>query len=284
MRYVAPTRDSLDPNVFERWPLSSWHADHADLLDGTDWPTIDHLNAERLGASRRDGIERPHFVAQTPALLADGLHYEQRIAAGSVATRIGNWHDLLNALAWLRYPRIKRALNQRQVAEIAAVGTRERSRAQCALTHFDEGGVIVLCADAALATCWDAHDWHALFLDAGSAWNRRIAVLVFGHAILEHALLPGQLLVGKAIALQTDEHMIAALAQGDMRTRQVIDTGVAALIAGAIALTDPQELRPLPLSGIPGWHVRSADPAFFTEAACFRPLREGRRYAPPHVL
>lgn len=284
MRYVAPTRDSLNPTVFQRWPLSSWHADHADLLDGAHWPTIDHLDAERLCASRRDGIERPFFVAQTPALLADGLHYEQRIAAGRVATRIGNWHDLLNALAWLRYPRIKRALNQRQVAEIATVGRRERSRAQCALTHFDEGGVIVLCADPALVACWDAHDWHGLFHDAGNAWNQRIAVLVFGHAILEHALLPSQLLVGKAIALQTDEHTIASLAHGVGRAREAIDTGVADLVAGATVLTDPQELRPFPLSGIPGWHERSSDPAFFSEAACFRPLREGRRYPPPHVL
>jgi hypothetical protein len=44
------------------------------------------------------------------------------------------------------------------------------------------------------------------------------------------------------------------------------------------AMNDPQELRPLPLSGIPGWHPDTCDPAFYATADCFRPLRAGRRY------
>ena len=92
------------------------------------------------------------FVAQTPALLADGLHYEQRIAErGAIATRERNWHDLLNALVWMRYPAIKQALNRRQMTEIARMGPKQRSRAQYAMTHFDEAGVIVRCA---IRPCW----------------------------------------------------------------------------------------------------------------------------------
>jgi hypothetical protein len=49
-------------------------------------------------------------------------------------------------------------------------------------------------------------------------------------------------------------------------------------------LIDPQELRPLPLSGIPGWHRRTHDPEFYATAPCFRPLRPGRIYPPPLAL
>ncbi len=88
---------------------------YADLLRG-EWPSVAALNAHSRDAAVR-------FVAQTPELLDDGLHYEQRILEhGGIATRERNWHDLLNALVWLRYPKLKRALNARQVGEIARVG------------------------------------------------------------------------------------------------------------------------------------------------------------------
>ena len=282
MRFIAPRREHVDAAVFDREPLRSWCSDHAEWLRGEAWPTIDELEAARRRAIARDGIERAAFVAQTPSLLADGLHYEQRIAQGGIATRAQNWHDLFNALAWLRHPRIKHALNRRQVGEMVHVGTRERSRAQCALTHFDEGGVVVLCADGDLLRLWDAHDWSGLFVGAHAAWGRRIGVLVFGHAILEHALRPAQLLVGKALAVQVDADLVAAVATGGSVAREHIDSMVGGWIARGEALLDPQELRPLPLSGIPGWDARAADPAFHVQAACFRPLRAGRRYPPPH--
>ena len=60
---------------------------------------------------------------------------------------------------------------QRQVAEIDRVGSKQRSRAQCALTHFDEGGVIVLLRDPALLPLWNAHDWHGLFWRERMAWT-----------------------------------------------------------------------------------------------------------------
>ena len=132
MRYHAPSREAVDPTVFGRLPLAGWCADYAALLQGGPWPSIEQLNEYLPAASSH------RFVAQTPALLADGLHYEQRIAErGQIATREGNWHDLLNALVWLRHPALKRALNQRQIGEIACMGPKIRSRPQYALTHFD---------------------------------------------------------------------------------------------------------------------------------------------------
>lgn len=264
MRYVAPAREAVGPAVFERPPLAGW-ASYADLLHGPEWPTLDVLNAHLPAGSRE------RFVAQTPALLADGRHYEQRIAqCGAIATRERNWHDLFNALVWLRHAPLKRALNAQQVAEIARVGPRQRTRPQCALTHFDEAGVIVLVRDAQLLALWNAHDWHALFWRERRAWSDgRLSLQVFGHALLEHALTPDRLLVGKALAVQGAGDETAAC----MRVAQAIEAGN--------LLRDPQELRPLPLSGIPGWHPGNAHEVFHREALCYRPLRPGREYPAP---
>ncbi|MGN6383462.1 MAG: DUF3025 domain-containing protein, partial [Dyella sp.] len=174
-RYVAPAREAVDPAVFAAPPLADW-SEYDALLRDAHWPEIDALNALRHDASM------PRFAAQDSALLADGLHYEQRIAErGVIATRERNWHDLFNALVWLRYPALKQALNRRQVEEVARMGPRERSRSQCAMTHFDEAGVIVRVADPSLLVLWDAHDWYELFWRERAAWqDGRIDVAVFG--------------------------------------------------------------------------------------------------------
>lgn len=278
-----PARSSVtEAPAFARPPLSDWAGELDALGVQQDWPALSRLEAQRVAAERADGVARPHFVAQSPQLLADGLHYEQRIREGRLATREHNWHDLLNGLVWLRYPRVKWALNRAQCAGIAAVGPRQRTRAQCALTHFDEAGAVVLCSDPALVALWDRHDWRGLFGGERAAWGQRIAVFVFGHAILELALQPERLLVAKAVTLIVEPARIAAMATQPGLARQAVDRDVAALIERQVLLQDPQELRPLPLSGVPGWTPASTDDRFFDDAPCFRPLRPGRRYPSPH--
>ena len=245
MRFLAPPRSQVDPIVFSRPPLAHW-SEFGNLLTADDWPSIEALN--ELRADHIAGI--PKFVTQTPALLADGMHYEQRIAGRDrIATRERNWHDLLNALVWLRFPALKAALNRRQVAEIGVAGPRARTRAQCALTHFDEAGVIVLLRGSRMLELWDRHDWHALFWRERLAWQDGcIDVVVFGHALLEHALRPGQLLVGKALAVALPQIMNVEIKSG----RDAAVASVARAVASGMLLVDPQELRPFPLSGIPG--------------------------------
>lgn len=261
MRYVAPTRDSLERSVFASPPLSAW-SDYTSLLDGDAWPDTAALNA----LLPHDSSVR--FATQDKALLDDGLHYEERIARkGAIATRAENWHDLFNALIWLRYPSLKHALNARQMDEIARMGPRERSRPQCALTHFDEAGMIVSLRDPAMLRAWDRHDWSTLFWTHREAWlHGEARVEVFGHALLEHALTPEKLLVGKALVV---------MGGGDARA-----VCGEAIRSGAV-LNDPQELRPLPVSGVPGWHDETGDASFYFTAPCFQPLRAGRVYPPP---
>ena len=267
MRFVAPAREHIDAAVFDRPPLAEW-ADYRDLLARSTWPDIAELNARRAGA------DSPLFVAQTRQLEVENLHYELRIAQrGEISTRERNWHDLLNAMIWLRFPALKSALNKRQVDEIAVAGPKTRTRAQYALTHFDEGGVIVVLRERRLLDAWNAHDWHVLFWRERAAWRDGSArVIVFGHALLEHALKPPTLLVGKSITVFEEGPSPAA--SGDISIR------VATEIAAGTILNDPQEMRPLPLSGIPGWHDDNEVESFYSTAACFRPLREGRVYPP----
>ena len=266
-RFIAPERGQVHASVFAH-PLYAALTAWRDLLDGPQWPDVAALDA-RLGLHGR------HLVQQDDALLADGMHYELRIAGqGRIATRADNWHDLFNALVWARYPSLKHALNRRQCLHVEALGPAQRNRAQAALTQFDESGVIIRVRDAAMdavLAAWDAHDWSRLFVQDAARWQTGdIAVAaVFGHALMEQALLPQRLLVGKCIVVHGDDDAAC------------IEVVVLAIADGGM-LADPLELRPLPLAGIPGWHPRQ-DAAFYAQQDYFRPLREGRVYPPPLV-
>lgn len=258
-RFVAPLRGQVDPQCFAN-PLFAGFSDFEALMRSADWPGMAALNAQLPVQGKR-------FVIQDDALLDDGLHYEQRIAQGRIATRAQNWHDLFNAMIWARQPAIKRALNAQQCQHIAAMGASQRNRAQAALTQFDETGLIVRVRDTGLLAAWDLHDWSALFNQA--AWREGdIAVCaVIGHALMEQALLRERLLVGKCLVVVGDDDVACV-------------TAVAAAIEGDRLLADPAELRPLPLAGIPGWHA-SQDAAFYQLTDYFRPLRQGRLYPAP---
>lgn len=258
-RFVPPPRADVDPATFDH-PLFAAVAAFADLLRGSDWPSVAALDA----ALRIPGLQ---LVEQDAALLADGLHYEARIAEGRLATRADNWHDLFNALVWARFPQIKRALNRQQCRHIGAMGAAQRNRGQAALTQFDESGVVVRVREPAVLAAWDAHDWRRLFTP--HLWQSgAIAVAaVFGHALMEQRLLPARLLVGKCVVVHSDD---------DARC---IDTVAHAIDEGRV-LGDPLQLRPLPLAGIPGWH-EGQGAAFYADTAYFRPLRAGREYPSP---
>lgn len=259
-RFVAPLRGHVDAACF--WhPLFDGYDEYLELVTAADWPEIDALNMRMPQPGHR-------FVTQDAALLADGLHYEARIAQGRIATRAENWHDLFNALVWMRHPAFKQALNQQQCRHLATMGARERSPAQQALTQFDEIGVIVQVRAPTLLSLWDQHDWGTLFHANAARWrDGDIAVAaVLGHALMEQMLVPGRLLVGKCVVVLDDSPDVV------VRVAESISTGA--------ILATPSALRPLPLAGIPGWHAEQSE-AFYAQKDYFRPLREGRVYPWP---
>ncbi len=269
MRFIAPAREGLDAQLFDQPVFHALEADR-DLLLSPGWPALERLN-ERV-AGLRHAITGQSISLVAP-LEADQENYEARILrSGRIATRTDNWHDLFNALVWMRFPCIKSALNHAQVCDMEVVGSLQRTRRQAALTQFDEAGAIVVLRDAALLDAWDRHDWPGLFLQRRDAWtDGSIRLHVLGHALFEHALNRAMLLVGKCIVLVAGESLSAGR----------IDQQVADAIQSRGALLDPQDLRPLPLAGIPGWHHEFQDADFYHRQPCFRPLRPGRVYPPP---
>lgn len=269
MRFIAPAREGLEARLFDQPIFDALEADR-DLLLSPEWPALGRLNDRVAGLQHAITGQAIRLVAPEEA---GDENYESRIfRSGEIATRADNWHDLFNALVWKRFPRIKSALNQAQVRDMDAVGSLQRTRRQAALTQFDEAGAIVVLRDAGLLAAWDRHDWPALFLQRRDAWtDGGVRLHVFGHALFEHALNPAMLLVGKCIVLVAAEGMSA----------ERIDGQVAGAIESHRCLLDPQDLRPLPLAGIPGWHRALQDADFYRNQPCFRPLRPGRIYPPP---
>ncbi len=270
MRYRAPARAAVPAATFAHPVFDGLTAAQRALCRQPQWPGISELNA-LWQAPASDAGARLRFVAQEP--LDDGLHYERRIHDhGLIATRSDNWHDLFNAFVWMRFPALKTALNRRQVEDLARVGASRRTRAQSAMTHFDEAGAVIRLYDDGLLAAWDGHDWPTLFRGWQAAERRgALQCLLFGHALMEHALTPSIALVAKALVLAHPEPM------GDAQ----VDALLAARVRDGVCLNDPQELRPIPLTGAPGWHPGQDRPDFFEFLPCFQPKREGRSYPPP---
>ena len=269
MRFIAPSRAAL-PADFAGHPALAGFA-HAGRLLEDDWPSLDSLNA-LLGETRHAASGVPlSFMVQDAALDADGLHYEARIhTQGHIATRERNWHDLFNALMWLDRRPLKCAVNARYTRELAQTRPESRTRCQAALTHFDEAGAIVVLDEPRLVEAWDRHDWLELFRNPAFPWGRHAGILLFGHALLEHLLVPTLYPVAKCVVM-----LGAPCALEEVTQRVARD------IEGGDCLVDPQDLRPLPLAGIPGWHADNEAQDFYHRAPCFRPLRPGRRYPRP---
>src|SRR5579862_3471923 len=99
-RAHAELSDDLAPDHPAFCALSPW------LDDGVAALTLEKLNAS---AGQRDPPPatatgaRIRFVASTTPLSA--RDYETRVLkGGEVPTRIGNLHDIFNALCWLAFP------------------------------------------------------------------------------------------------------------------------------------------------------------------------------------
>ncbi len=171
------------------------------------WPDAAQLDAlaGELGVAPRNAVGLPiRFVDPATA----PRDYEMHIySTGRVPTRPGNLHDLFNALVWLRFPRLKAALNAMHAAHIPHEGGR-RSRLRDLLTLLDEGGALVACADPALAGLVRGFRWRELFWERRAQLERAMRVLVVGHAVLEKALAPWPGITCKAVFFDVEPERI----------------------------------------------------------------------------
>lgn len=186
------------------------------------------------------------FVPQ--AALPAGEAYEAFIRRSAQVPTRDNLHDLFNGLQWWAQPALKARLNVLQAAEIARTGiAARRGPLRDALTLMDENGAL-LAAPAPLWAALRARDWRALFITRRALWHEARLVLV-GHALLEQL----------------------ACAPRKPLTAHVLDA------ADPLALDEAGWARkpfcPLPVLGVPGWWPANEDPAFYDDAAVFRPPR-----------
>lgn len=247
----APALASFRPRFHEEsalfWPLCEAAAR---LAPFASWPSVPELDA-----ALRELAPLP-FVLQAPRprgrrrqtlRTADEL-YDGRIAQGTVPTRARSWHDLLNALVWATFPRAKQALHGRQHALLAARTAGPfvrlpgaRTREQDCLALVDEGGVLLLAAEAA--------DEVSAALAAGEMTHlarlvatRAALPVLFGHALYE-SLVGGQAGIhGSAFVLAVEPADLAPEA-----CLAAADRALAAQIADAAAFTAPESLARVPL-------------------------------------
>lgn len=221
--------------------------------------TLDALNAlaAARGTTQARGLPLRFFVPDGRLSARD---YETHILhSGQVPTRADTWHDVLNALVWLRFPRFKAALNAAHGEAIALETDTRRGRRRDALTVLDESGVWVISRDPALPDWLAGCAWHALFWDARARVETDMRFVVVGHALLEKALAPYRAMTGKCLTLISD-----SLDPDAADARATRELG---------AITTPRQLAPLPVQGIPGWDAANNGAAYYADQAIFRPAR-----------
>lgn len=222
-------------------------------------PSLDDLNAlaGEHGTTQTRGLPLRFFVPDGRLSARD---YETHILhTGQVPTRADTWHDVLNALVWLRFTRFKAALNAAHGEAIALETDAQRGRRRDALTVLDESGVWVISRDPALPELLAGRAWHALFWEARSRVETGMRFVVVGHALLEKAFAPYPSMTGKCLPLISD----------------TLDPDAAETLAvTALGRIDtPRQLAPLPVQGIPGWDAANAHETYYANQAVFRPAR-----------
>ena len=105
-----------------------------------------------------------------------------------------------------------------------------------------------------------ARDWQGLFVQQRQQWAQ-VRIDVFGHALFEKALSPYVGMTGHALLIETTDRTA-----GD-------DLDVVAADAVLGSITQPRDLSPLPVLGVPGWWDANRNAAFYANTAYFRPGR-----------
>ncbi len=198
-----------------------------------------------------------------------GVAYENYIyETGQVSTRTNSWHDLFNALAWSRFPRLKAAMNTLHYREIQKQDDPVRGRLRDALTLWDESGVIIVSSDQGVLDALAQRNWNRIFRDYASAWEKGVQVFVCGHALLEKFLNPYKAITAHALLVHIDENSF-----GDNRLDLLtgLDRILALDLLGGRLIKSTGDLSPVPLAGIPGWWMDDEqDDDFYNDSRVFR--------------
>lgn len=242
----------------------------------SDWPTLDNFQRLLAGNGITNAAGLPlRFVSQGARTGKPENKYEARIyLKGEVQVRSESWHDLLNVLVWLTFPKSKAALNRRHflaLEQMTSEGKQNRGPTQDALTLFDEGGVIVACSNSRLAEWLVDFKWKELF------WVNRQAVIasmkffLFGHAIYEKALQPFTGVTGRGVIFPVAVDFFAAALEQQL---QSLDKKLADYLCNPQHFNRTVDLAPVPILGVPGWNAENERESYYENEAYFRAGRK----------
>ncbi len=182
-----------------------------------------------------------------------GEAYESFINRSACVPTRDNLHDLFNGIVWLRFPQLKRRLNELQAAQIAQQGVgHTRGAVRDALTLFDENAAC-LQASERLAQALRERDWRRLFVTHRDGWQQA-SLTVFGHALLEKLCAPRKPITAHVWLLPTAGAAESAWLEGLTPAR----------LAG-------KPYHPLPVLGVPGWWPANEAASWYDDATVFRP-------------
>jgi len=265
----------------ETWLQSSLFAPlHPVLasLEGDEFPSVHACNA--LLESRQPPITVQRglplrFVPQECGKRVFEEQYEPRCyLKGEVQMREYNWHDLLNALVWLTFPKAKAAINARhyQVLMAAFADTSsQRGTARDMNTLFDESGVVVVCSNAELARLLRDFRWKELFWQRREQVQAEMGFYLFGHGLYEKALHPYVGLTGQGLVLAVEQ---AFFTWPLVRQLKHLDGLVADYLNAPEHCRSTRELSPVPLLGVPGWAADNDCAVYYDNTRYFRPGRQ----------
>lgn len=208
------------------------------------------------------------------------VDYEQSVLwEGRIHCKLsagGARHDFHNALVWLRFPRIKAAINWLHCQPPEALGgsgcadagglsgaAGQRSALRDMLTLLDENGAIWPDPQPLWTKLLTGHAWQALLVDLRNELLLSAHTpIVIGHGLLEKLHAPYKSMTAKLFPFPV--------------SRYAVDRGVADYLRRLAG--QPRGLRtglmlPLPIQGWPGWDPANKDPGFYSDEEVFRPRR-----------
>lgn len=220
-----------------------------------------------------------HFVAQAQGKQPFEAQYEPRCyLQGEVQMRENNWHDLLNALVWLTFPKTKATLNARHYHALThhaeSPTNAGRGAVRDANTLLDESGVIVVHSTtqtgAELATQLRNFKWKELFWHKREQVKTEMAFYLFGHGLYEKALQPYVGMTGQGLLLAVEPAYF-----GWSLNQQLahLDLLLANHLAAPEHCRNTRDLAPVPLLGVPGWTEDNNHAEYYDNTAYFRPGR-----------
>ncbi len=234
--------------------------------------TCNDLLAEyQPGITVQQGLQLS-FVPQVLGKQGFESQYEPRCyLKGEVQMRENNWHDLLNALVWLTFPKSKAAINARHYHALTSatkqVTSSQRGAVRDTNTLLDESGVIVVSSDAELASMLRDFQWQELFWQQREKVKASMGFYIFGHGLYEKALHPYIGMTGQGVVLPVEQAFFTWPLPQQLAH---LDN----LLADRLALPEygssTRELSPVPLLGVPGWAADNECEAYYKNTQYFR--------------